>query len=224
MVPKKLTTEQKAIQRDVRLDLLDRPEREPEFFSRAMTGDESWILEYDPETKRQSRELHTANSPRPKKGRMSKSKMKSMLIYFFESQGIVPVHKEFVPPGQTVNQTFYREVLERLRKRVARVRPGTVRTWMLQHYNAPCHTAVSINEFLAEKKAFLWFLSPCDFFLFPRLKLHLKGRHFGAMDNIQKSATDELKGIPAETFQHFYEQWKQRPRRCVAAQGNYLDL
>jgi len=56
-----------------------------------------------------------------------------------------------VPPGQTVNQTFYREVLERLRKRVARVRPGIARTWMLHHDNAPCHTAVSINELLAEK-------------------------------------------------------------------------
>ena len=45
-------------------------------------------------------------------------------------------------------------------------------------------------------------LSPCDFFLFPRLKNHLKGRHFGSLDNIQKSVTDELKGIPAEAFQH----------------------
>ena len=40
-----------------------------------------------------------------------------------------------------------------------RVRPGIARTWMLHHDNAPCHTAVSVNEFLA-KKAFLWFLSP----------------------------------------------------------------
>ena len=56
-----------------------------------------------------------------------------------------------MPPGQTVNQTFYCEVLERLRKRVARVRPGIARTWMLHHNNAPCHTAVSISEFLVEK-------------------------------------------------------------------------
>ena len=45
MVPKNLTTEQKASRRDVCLDLLDRLEREPEFFSRVITGDESWILE-----------------------------------------------------------------------------------------------------------------------------------------------------------------------------------
>jgi len=83
MVQKNLTTEQKANQRDVCLDLLDCLEREPEFFSSIITGDESWILEYDPETKHQSWEWHTANSPHPKKARMSKSKIKSMLICFF---------------------------------------------------------------------------------------------------------------------------------------------
>ena len=85
-----------------------------------------------------------------KKARMKKSKIKSMFICFFDSQGIV--HKEFEPSGQTVNQTFCRKVLQRLRKRVARVRPSIARTWMLHHNNAPCHTAVSINEFVAEKK------------------------------------------------------------------------
>jgi len=82
IVPKNLATEQ-ANRRDMCPDLLDRLEREPEFFSRVITGDESWILEYDPKTKRQSREWHTAYFPRPKKARMSKSKIKSMVICFF---------------------------------------------------------------------------------------------------------------------------------------------
>ena len=87
-----------------------------------------------------------------------------------------------MPPGQTVNQTFYLEVLEKLWKRVARERPGIARTWMLHHDNAPCHMAVSMNEFFAEKSIpvvpqppYLQDLSPYDFFLFPRLKNHLKG-------------------------------------------------
>ena len=66
-------------------------------------------------------------------------------------------------------------------------------------------------------------LSPCDFFLFPWLKNHFKVRHFGTLDNIQKSVTDELKGITTEAFQHCYEQWKQRLRRCVAAKRNYFE-
>ena len=80
-----------------------------------------------------------------------------------------------------IKKNIYQEVLERLRKRVAHVRPGIARTWMLHHDNAPCHTAVSINEFLAEKSnpvvpqpPSLPNLSPCDLFLFLRLKNHLK--------------------------------------------------
>ena len=112
----------------------------------------------------------------------------------------------------------------------ARVRPGIARTWMLHYDNVPCHTAVSINEFLAEKSSpvvpqppYLPNLNPYDFFLFPRLKNQLKGRHFGTLDDIQKSVTDELKGIPAEVFQHCYKKWKQCLQRCVAAQGNYFE-
>jgi len=51
----------------------------------------------------------------------------------------------------------------------------------------------------------------------------LKARRLGTLDNIQKSVTDELKGVPAEAFQHCHEQWKQRFRRRVAAQGNYFE-
>jgi len=39
-----------------------------------------------------------------------------MLISFFDANGIV--HKEFVPPGPTVNQQFYLQVLKRLRDSV----------------------------------------------------------------------------------------------------------
>ena len=60
------------------------------------------------------------SSPRPKKARMSRSRVKTMIIVFFDSRDIV--HKEFVSPGQTVNHAFYKDVLERLRKRVQRVR------------------------------------------------------------------------------------------------------
>ena len=151
-----------------------------------------------------------------------------MLFCSFDSQRIV--RKEFVPPGQTVNQAFYWEVIESLNKRVPHVRPGIARTWMLHHDNAPCHTAVSINEFLKEKGILVVpqlpyspDLSPCDFLLLPRLKNHIKGRHFGTLVNIQKSVTHELKGISAEAFQNCYEKWKQRLRRCVAAQGNYFE-
>ena len=91
---------------------LERIQRDRNFLKNVITDDETWIFEYDPETKMQSKEWHTSSSPRPKKARRSKSKIHSMLICFFDSEGIV--HTEFVPQGQTVNQFYYREILERL--------------------------------------------------------------------------------------------------------------
>jgi len=120
-----------------------------------------------------------------------------MLISFFDSEGIV--HTDFVPRGHTVNQFSYREILERLRKRVVSVRPSIADNWTLHHDNAPCHTAISVMEILAKKcipvvpqPPYSPDLSPCDF-LFAKLKFHLKGRHFGTVENIEKAVTDRQK-------------------------------
>jgi hypothetical protein len=49
------------------------------------------------------------NSQRPKKVRQVKRKVKRMLIIFFNIEGIV--HKECFLEGQTVNSTYYCDVL-----------------------------------------------------------------------------------------------------------------
>jgi len=68
---------------------------------------------------------------------------------FFDNRAIV--HKKFVPPGQTVNHAFYKDVLERLRKEVQRDRKDIADDWVLHHDNALAHTALSFREFLAKK-------------------------------------------------------------------------
>jgi hypothetical protein len=40
--------------------------------------------------------------------------------------------------------------------------------------------------------------------LFLKLKSHLKGHHFGTVDNIEKVVTDQLRVLPHEDFQHCY--------------------
>ena len=85
----------------------------------------------------------------PKKAKMSKSKIKFILICFLDSQSVA--HKQFVPQGQTFNHQYYRDVLQRLRKRVHPVRPAIADTWMLHHNNASCHTAISLHDILTKK-------------------------------------------------------------------------
>lgn len=219
MVPKNLSVEQKHERMAIAQDCLDQVESDPTLLGRVITGDESWFFQYDPETKRQSQQWLSPGSARPKKARMSKSKVKTMMICFFDSKGIV--HKEFVPLGRTVNQHFYVEVLDRLRKRVTRVRPEIAKTWILHHDNAPCHRAFSVAQFLTSP--YSPDMSACDFFLFPRVKQVVKGTHFESVTDIQSSVTRVLRDLPIEAFQKCYEGWKKRWNQCVAARGDYFE-
>ncbi|GFV79805.1 protein GVQW3 [Trichonephila clavipes] len=56
LVPKVLTDVQKQNREAVSKDLLERIEKDPHFFVNAITGDESWFFQYEPETKRQNNE------------------------------------------------------------------------------------------------------------------------------------------------------------------------
>ena len=98
MVPEKLTEEQKQRRVTICQDLL---ERQNDILGRVIIGDETWVYQYDPETKRQSAQWKTVNSPRPKIP-LVQIKSQNMLLTFFDIRGIV--HYEFVPTGQTVNQ------------------------------------------------------------------------------------------------------------------------
>jgi len=77
---------------------------DPTLLLNVITGDESIVYAYDPEKKLQSSQWKSPRSPRPKKACIQKSKLKAMLICFFNQEGIV--HWEFVPPGMTVNADF----------------------------------------------------------------------------------------------------------------------
>jgi hypothetical protein len=138
-VPHVLTADQKQSQVDWCRELKQRLGIDPGLFSKVITGDESWCYAYDPETKQQSNEWESSNSPRPKKAQRVKSNVKTMMIFFY-ANGIV--HSGCVPNGQTFNQAFYQQVLKGLRDAVTRKRPELwqSREWWL-HHDEPAHKA-----------------------------------------------------------------------------------
>ena len=118
-VPHKLTDKQKAKQMETSGDFITMCDQDPSFLRTIIIGDETWYYQFNPESKRQSMEWRSLSSLRPKKSRLQKSKVKTMLTVFFNSNGII--HKEFVTVGLTVNSAFYEEVLKRLLRRIHRV-------------------------------------------------------------------------------------------------------
>ena len=228
-VPRLLTPEQKEQHVAICQELRQRALDDTSFMSRVITGDESWAYGHDPETKQQSSQWKSPGSPRPKKVTQSCSATKSMLIMFFDIRGIV--HHEFAPEGQTVYARFYCSFLHRLREDIRRNWPEV---WhadnCLLHDNAPAHQALIMREFLIHNSIITLphppyspDLAPCDFFLFPKMKLQLKDRHSYRVEEIQWESQNVLGTVPEQDFQHAFQQWQRRWDQCVAAQGDYFE-
>jgi len=66
-------------------------------------------------------------------------------------------------------------------------------------------------------------LAPSDFFLFPRVKKELKGKHWESVENIQRHVTSFLKAIPVEEFQSAFQAWQTRVRKCIDAGVAYFE-
>jgi len=142
------------------------------------------------------------------------------------------MHHDFVPQGQTVTGSFYLSVLETLWKRIRRVRPeySAPCSWFLLHDNAPVHRAVAVQNFLARKQVCMLHhphnspdLSPCDYFLFPKLKLPLKGFLFEDVQNIQAAVTSSLGAIPQKDVQRSFQSLLDRANHCIDAEGMYFE-
>ena len=124
------------------------------------------------------------------------------------------------------------EVLKRLREKVRRKRPEMFanNSWFLHQDNTPAHTALTVIEFLATKQitvlehpTYSPDLAPSDFFLFPKIKEILKGRHFDDIDDIRSNTMAALKAIPQNRFQNCFEEWTRRWHRCITSQGEYFE-
>ncbi|UYV75827.1 K02A2.6-like [Cordylochernes scorpioides] len=124
-IPKFLTNEQNLCRLATCEDMLEMIRTDPEWKDKIITGDETWVYGYDPETKRQSAEWR----------------------------------------GQDI--------------------------------------------------------APNDFFLFPKLKAVLKGRHFDTRDDIIEKSPLALKSIPKEDYKNCLDNWEKR-WRCPGTYGTYL--
>jgi len=181
------------------------------------------------QTKTQSSQWKSPGSPRPKESRQVRSNIKPMLICFFDQKGTV--HKEFVPPGQTVNAAFYVKVLKRLQDNVWRKWPDQWQNnkWLLHHDNAPTHAALLTGRFLTDNNMIVVphppyspGLAPSDFFLFPKPKMKLKGWRF-QMEEIQVELQAVLNTLWENDFHECFKNWQRCWDRCHASEGDYFE-
>jgi histone-lysine N-methyltransferase SETMAR len=113
--------------------------------------------------------------------------------------------------------------MDRLLKRIQRVRPAAVcsREVFLLHNYTPAHNAAIVYQFLTQKchnplsLPYSPNLSPPDYFLFPKLKMKLKGTHLVDIAEIQEAVTDELKKVQKEEFSAAFQKLYDRTKACI---------
>ncbi|GFT43122.1 histone-lysine n-methyltransferase setmar-like protein [Trichonephila clavipes] len=164
---------------------------------------ETWVYGYDPETKQQSSQWKFPSEPRPKKASQSRSNIKSMLIFFLIMRiGIWRKRPQLWESGD----------------------------WLLHHDNAPAHTSNLVQQYLSKhsivqlrQPPYSPDIAPCDFWLFPRLKMPLKGHRFDNKQTVETNATNALKAISKTDFQECFNKWKHRYEQLVQSNGDYFE-
>ncbi|UYV71032.1 hypothetical protein LAZ67_8001474 [Cordylochernes scorpioides] len=142
-----------------------------QLFSPIVTGDEIWVHQSTPETKRQSMMWKKPEEGVPKKGEVHNLCRQS---YGYRLLGLTAIKRKHPGP-------WSRKVL-------------------LVHDNARPHAARTTQTLLENFKWEIFThptyspeLAPSDFHLFPALKLHLGGKHFANDDEVQAEANHWLR-------------------------------
>jgi len=97
------------------------------------------------------------------------------------------------------------------------------------HDNAPAHKAASVRQFFTQKNVTTLYhppyapdLSHPYFFLFPKLKMKLKGLHFADVAEIQEAITDELKKAQKQEFSAAFQKLNDCAKACMYANEAYF--
>jgi len=86
------------------------------------------------------------------------------------------------------------------------------RDWLLHHDNAPAHTSLVVREFLTKNNtttvphpAYSPDLAPCDIYMFPKMKLQLKGQRFVSTEEIQAESQQVLNTLMPADFSECFK-------------------
>lgn len=229
-VPRNLTETDKNRRMGISLNHLTRYHQEgSSFLYRIITGDETPVPLWTPESKRSSMMWKHPSSPPSKKFKTVTCARKTMATVFWDHLGVI--HLEFLPPGTTITARTYCQTLDRLREAIRRKRPGALREGvLLLHDNARPHTAqltrdhvTRFNWEVLEHPAYSPDLAPSDFHLFGPMKKHLQGQRFNTVQEAQDAVKTWLNSLDTDFFHSGIDALVTRCTKCLDKYGDYVE-
>jgi len=199
------------------------------FVKHIVTGNETWIHQYDPESKQQSMQWKHASSLSPQKFKVQASAGKIMCTIFWGAEGILLI--DFMPEKVTITGVYYTDLLHKLRFAIKEKRRGKLtQVPLLLHDNAPAHrshvgqTAILESGFEEmHHPPYSSDLAPNDYHLFPNLKQHLHRQRFLTDDELKYVTEEWLK----EQSELFYftgiEKLRQCYKLCIDKGSDYVE-
>jgi len=147
-VPHDLNEKQKCRRFEISQQLFHRFREEgTEFLQNVVTIDETWIWDFDPELKTQSSDWIDKSSPRPKKFKRAPSNTKQMMIFAYDFKGVIMTDR--VPSGTSVNAAYYRQCLQKLRRKMHANRQDLLeKDVLILHNNARPRHGKDVRELL----------------------------------------------------------------------------
>ena len=233
LVPHLLTDEQKRSRVRLASQVIEKYINvtcDPRCLEEIVTGDETWIYHFQPDSKAKNKVWVSSEGNRPVIACRYKTSNRMLYAIFFVSKG--PVLQIPVSKGSSVSGKFYREsVLTQLIDFYQKRRHRTgVCGIKLHHDYAPANKSATVQEYLKESgldvldhPPYSPDLSPCDFWLFPRLKEMLAGHPFESCCGIGSAIYKCLQHIPKEDYQAASRKWVDWCKMCVEADGAYFE-
>ena len=195
-------------------------------FANVVTGDETWVHYFEPVRKVSNKIWATKHSKRRIVAKRSLSTKKVLYAIFFSGEGVaikVPVKK-----GKSITGKYYKDViLKKLKKYYQKRRPATgFKYARLLHDIAPAHISAIVSAFLKKEKVTVLphpppppppppthththpyspDLAPCDFFLFPKLKVFLAGRKYQSRQALGSDIHQYLITVPKSAYRDAFK-------------------
>ena len=226
-----LVQEQKTVKVQICTELQQRLSDEGDsFLNKVITCDETWFHFFEPKSKQQSSMWKHTWSPSHVKARLLKSVGKVMSIIFCDTKGIVLNH--MVSDKTIVNGDYYSGVLrEQLRRPIKDKRPEFYSSGFILHQdNAPVHVSRFVTKTMSDLNIeplqhppYSPDLAICDFFLFPTVKDHLRGRKFESIEELGTAITEALRTMTRDGLQHVFRTCVERWDKCIKAKGSYFE-
>jgi len=163
--------------------------------------DETWIRDFKPELKSQSSEWRGKGSPRPKKFKRAQSNVKQMMVLTYDCKGVIMTDR--VPSGMTVTAAYYRQFVQKLRRKTHANGPDLLgNVVLILHDNAGPKLGKDVRELLdgysrevLPHPPYNPDMCPPDFDLFPEMKMDMRGVRFSTLEDLSASVTRHVRQL-----------------------------